>query len=42
MTETRSAPVIAEENHDPVYIGDRQFELAAAYIKGMKAGLVDQ
>jgi len=41
MTETRSAPVTAEENHDPVYIGDRQFELAVAYIKGMKAGLVD-
>jgi glutamate dehydrogenase/leucine dehydrogenase len=41
MSGIRTDAVTTAENHDPVYISDRQFERAAAYIKGMKTGLVD-
>ena len=29
------------ENLDPVYISEQQFDLAAAYVKGLKRGLID-
>jgi len=41
MTSKRTEPAPVVENLDPVVISEQQFDRAAAFVKGLKRGLID-
>ncbi len=41
MASKRSATTAVAENLDPVFISEQQFDRAAAYVKGLKQGLIE-